>query len=277
MRKGFSILFDAITLFLADDGWAVASHIALSTLTSMFPFLIFVTALAGFIGTQELADEATKLLFGAWPAVVAAPIAAEVNGVVAGPHRELLTLGGVLALYFSSSAIEALRTGLNRAYNTPETRPWWWLRLQSIGFVAIGALSLLALAFLVVLGPLIFQTTLKFAPGLAPLRSLFTVSRLVVATLAITLAQGLAHLWLPAARLRLRDVWPGVAVTFFASIGFGEAFGLYLSEYARNYVNTYAGLAYVMIALVFLYSLAAIFVFGGELNAAILRARRTPS
>ena len=277
MRKGFSILFDAITLFLADDGWAVASHIALSTLTSMFPFLIFVTALAGFIGTQELADEATKLLFGAWPAVVAAPIAAEVNGVVAGPHRELLTLGGVLALYFSSSAIEALRTGLNRAYNTPETRPWWWLRLQSIGFVAIGALSLLALAFLVVLGPLIFQTTLKFAPGLAPLRSLVTVSRLVVATLAITLAQGLAHLWLPAARLRLRDVWPGVAVTFFASIGFGEAFGLYLSEYARNYVNTYAGLAYVMIALVFLYSLAAIFVFGGELNAAILRARRTPS
>jgi membrane protein len=29
-----------------------------------------------------------------------------------------------------------------------------------------------------------------------------------------------------------------------------------------------------MIALVFLYSMAAIFVFGGELNAAIIRARK---
>ena len=54
--------------FLAEDGWAIASHIALSTLTSLFPFLIFVTALAGFLGSQDLADEATRLIFAAWPA-----------------------------------------------------------------------------------------------------------------------------------------------------------------------------------------------------------------
>jgi membrane protein len=34
------------------------------------------------------------------------------------------------------------------------------------------------------------------------------------------------------------------------------------------------GLASVMIALVFLYTIASIFIFGGELNAAILRAKR---
>jgi membrane protein len=103
--------------------------------------------------------------------------------------------------------------------------------------------------------------------------TLVTVARLGVATaLAVTLL--LAHLWLPAKRLRLIDVAPGVIMTFVCSVGFGEAFGLYLSEFARNYVSTYAGLASVMIALVFLYSLAAIFVFGGELNAAIMRARK---
>ena len=46
-----------------------------------------------------------------------------------------------------------------------------------------------------------------------------------------------------------------------------------MSQFARNYVSTYAGLASVMIALAFLYTLAAIFVFGGALNAAIMRAR----
>ena len=132
----------------------------------------------------------------------------------------------------------------------------------------------LYIAFLVVLGPLIFRAALVFAPGLAPLGDLYTVTRLTLATLMMLIAQLLAHLWLPAARLRLRDVWPGVAVTFLCSLGFGEGFGLFLSEYARNYVNTYAGLAYVMIALVFLYFIAAIFVFGGELNAAILRGKR---
>ena len=63
-------------------------------------------------------------------------------------------------------------------------------------------------------------------------------------------------------------------MTFVASIAFGEVFGAYLSEYLRNYISTYAGLASVMIALVYLYWVALLFVFGGEFNAAIIRARR---
>ena len=64
-----------------------------------------------------------------------------------------------------------------------------------------------------------------------------------------------------------------MTVTFVASIAFGEAFGFYLSEYPRNYISMYAGLASVMIALVYLYWVALLFVFGGELNASIVRER----
>ena len=62
-------------------------------------------------------------------------------------------------------------------------------------------------------------------------------------------------------------------LTVVLSLIFSMAFGAYLSEYARNYVTTYGGLASVMIALLFLYALASIFVYGGELNAAIIRRR----
>ena len=57
--------------FSADDGWAIASHIALSALMSLFPFLIVVTALAGFFGSKELADEVARILLEAWPTQVA--------------------------------------------------------------------------------------------------------------------------------------------------------------------------------------------------------------
>jgi membrane protein len=106
------------------------------------------------------------------------------------------------------------------------------------------------------------------------LQQFITVARLGTAAVALCLTLLVAHLWLPAVKLRIVDVAPGVILTFVGSVGFGELFGLYLSEFARNYVSTYAGLASVMITLVFLYSLAAIFVFGGELNAAILRSGR---
>lgn len=274
MKEATGVVFDAVGGFLIDDGWPIASHIALSMLTSMFPFFIFVTALASFLGASELAAEATKLIFEAWPQVVAGPIANEVQNVLTQPRGGLLTIGAVLALYFSSSAVEALRTGLNRAYDALDHRPWWKLRLQSILFMMVAALGLLALAFFVVLGPLIWAKVIDFEPQLAPLQRLVTFARLGVATVVLCLTLFVAHIWLPAVKLRIVDVAPGVILTFVGSVGFGELFGFYLTEFARNYVSTYAGLATVMITLVFLYSVSAIFVFGGELNAAILRAGR---
>ena len=51
----------------------------------------------------------------------------------------------------------------------------------------------------------------------------------------------------------------------------GVAFGRYLAEFSFAYVSYYAGLASAMIALVFLYWTASIFVYGGALNAALFR------
>jgi membrane protein len=53
----------------------------------------------------------------------------------------------------------------------------------------------------------------------------------------------------------------------------GILFGRYLAEFASTYVTYYAGLASVMMALVFLYLTASIFMYGGELNSALCRPR----
>jgi membrane protein len=128
MRSTLKFAWDTANRFLAHDGWAIASHIALSTLTSLFPFLIVVTALAGFFGSEELAQETAKLMFLAWPREVADPIANEVSRVLTERNHGLLTLGTLAAFYFASSGVESMRLGLNRAYGGIETRPWYILR-----------------------------------------------------------------------------------------------------------------------------------------------------
>ncbi|WP_395667236.1 YihY/virulence factor BrkB family protein, partial [Methylocella sp.] len=265
------IFYDAAMKFSADDGWAIASHIALSILTSMFPFLIFMTALAGFFGSAEVADEAVKVLFQAWPEQVAVPVAAEVHNVLTQARGGLLTFGGVLSLYFSSSGVEALRIGLNRAYDTPETRPWYVLRLESIAYVLVGAIALLTLAVSVVAAPVVWEIVLRYAPHLESLDRLVTLSRFGIATLVLLLALVVVHKFLPAGERRLRDILPGVVFTFVVWVAAGVLFGSYLAEFARNYVSTYAGLASVMIALVFLYMISTIFLAGGQLNSALRR------
>ena len=70
---------------------------------------------------------------------------------------------------------------------------------------------------------------------------------------------------------------PGILITLMLWLATGVGFGRYLAKFAYTYVTYYAGLASVMVALVFLYWTASIFVYGGELNAAIARARRPNS
>jgi membrane protein len=273
LRHSVEITYEAYLAFLRDDGWAIASHIALSTLMSLFPFLIFVTALTGFLGSQQLADQVAKLLLEVWPKAVAAPIADQIGNVMTNAHGGLLTVGVALAIYFSSSGVESLRIGLNRAYDVAEMRPWWLLRLESIGYVLVGAAALIALAFLIVGSTGSLSRVAQQYAWVATIERNFTFWRYVIATAVIVVALALVHKWLPAGRRRLSEIAPGIVATLVLWVVTGVTFGRYLTRFAGAYVSTYAGLATAMVALVFLYWTAAIFVFGGELNDSIRKAR----
>jgi len=272
------IASDAFRHFAADDGWAIASHIALSTLMALFPFLIVVTALAGFIfGSQDLADEAARILLEAWPKAVAGPIAEDITGVLTNMRGDVLTFGVLFALYFASSGVESLRIGLNRAYNAVEPRAWWLMRLESILYVLVGAVAMLAFSLLVVLAPLIWGKLVYYLPRLAPFDFLVTFTRYAVAVVVLVIALMIVHLWLPAGRRSFAEIAPGIVATLVLWMASGAAFGRYLASYAFAYVSMYAGLASAMVALVFLYVCASIFIYGGELNSVIMMAREKKS
>lgn len=273
--NAYKIALDAFYTFLADDGWAIASHIALSALMALFPFLIVITSLAGFFGSKDLADRAAEMMLETWPSQVADALSGEVHNVLTQTSTGTLTIGLALAIYFASNGVESLRVGLNRAYSVVEPRSWYWLRLESIGYTMVAAVMSLAMAFLIVLGPLILATARRYIPlRVEPNENLFTILRFGLTIVALIAALVIVHKWLPAGTRKMREIMPGIVVTMAASLVSGMVFGKYLESFASNYVTTYAGLASVMIALVFLYFIAAIFVYGGELNAAIVKARQ---
>jgi membrane protein len=273
LKKSYRAAMDAFWQFNADDGWAIASHIALSSLMAMFPFFLVLTALAGVFGSQYLADEAASLVLEAWPEEVAGPISREIHNVLVGAHGQVLTVGALLALYFASSGIESLRIGLNRAYTVMETRSVWLLRLESIGYVILAAIGLLALSFLVVLAPLIWTALLRRFPAIEPFGVVVTFVRLGMASVLLIVPLFVVHKWLPAGKRRLMEILPGILVTLALWLLTGIAFGRYLADFAFTYSVYYAGLASPMIALVFLYWTASIFIYGGELNAIIAKMR----
>ena len=275
LRYVFHVVMDAFYTFLADDGWAIASHIALSSLMALFPFLIVLTSLAGFFfGSKQLADQAMQLLLQTWPHQVADALSAQIHDVLTTTRGDILTVGAVLAVYFASNGVEALRVGLNRAYAVVEPRRWYWLRLESIGYTLVAAFTALAMSFLIVLGPLMIEAARRYIPLIVESNEqLLNTLRYGITVTALTAALFILHAWLPAGRRSFLQILPGIVFTLAASLVSGIGFGQYLARFANNYVSMYAGLASVIIALVFLYFTAAIFVFGGELNSAIIKSR----
>lgn len=272
LRTVYKVIYDAVFHFVEDDGFAMASHVALSTLLAVFPFLIFGTALASFLGASQFSSTAVHLIFDTWPEAIAKPLADQVVQVLTIPRGGLLTISVLAAAYFASNGVEALRISLNRAYRVLETRPWYFNRLASLGYVLIAVLIFAILSILLVAVPLALNYTRQWLPALADIFDIIFSWRIYGTIFLLVAGLMILHLWLAAGRRRLLDVIPGVVLTLvFWSIG-ALLFAYYLSTFA-NYTATYAGLASVMIVLIFLYMLAVIFIMGAEINAALMKFR----
>jgi membrane protein len=140
--------------------------------------------------------------------------------------------------------------------------------------VLVGAVAILAFSFLVVLGPIIWDRLVSFVPTMAPFNATVTFYRYGIAAAVLIVALVIVHLWLPAGRRSFGEIAPGIVVTLLLWLISGAVFGRYLASYAFAYVSMYAGLASAMVALIFLYLNATIFIYGGELNSVICDFRK---
>nr|WP_207621489.1 MULTISPECIES: YihY/virulence factor BrkB family protein [Chelativorans] len=266
------IVRDAFGHFNADDGWAMASHLAVSAIMALFPFLIFAAALASFLGADAFADTAVHIVFDTWPKEVAEPLAREVRNVLGVRRGDVLTFGVVLAAFFASNGVEALRLSLNRAYRVEERRSMIFLRLQSLGFVLIATLGFTAISVLLVIAPVAANIAVSRIEWIEPYMGTITLWRYIVAVVVLVFALVVVHIWLPAGSRKLTDIIPGIIFTLLGWIAGSSIFAAYLGRFS-SYTTTYAGLASIMVAVVFLYIISAIFILGGEINAAIMRYR----
>ncbi|QFY61563.1 YihY/virulence factor BrkB family protein [Rhizobium grahamii] len=271
-RIFYDVVYDAIYHFLEDDGFAMASHVALSSLLAVFPFLIFGTTLANFLGADQFSDRAIHLIFDTWPEAIAKPLVDQVIQVLTVPRGGLLTVSVLAAAYFASNGVEALRISLNRAYRVQETRPWYITRLASLGYVLIAVVIFAAVSILLVAVPLALDYARRWFPLFADTLDVVFSWRVYGTLFMLTVGLFVVHLWLPAGRRRVFDVLPGVLVTLLFWLIGALIFAYYLATFA-NYTATYAGLASVMIVLIFLYMIGVIFIIGAEINAALLKFR----
>jgi len=107
----------------ADNAIGQAAQLAYYFLFALFPFLLFLTTLLGFLPLAM--GEIMDFLASVMPSEVISLIRENVHDLVVQQRGELLSFGILTALWTSSSAVAAIIDNLNRAYGVPEGRPIW--------------------------------------------------------------------------------------------------------------------------------------------------------
>ena len=275
-RSAALALWRGLLHMLDDGGMLLAGHIAFAGLFALFPFIIFLTTLAGEIGQSAAAQDFVDLGLGAMPDEVRRSIEPAVREVLEGGRGGLMTLSIIASLWAVSSAFEAARYALNLAYEVRQTRAIWWQRLQSMVMVMLFAIGIILIMVTAVAAPIVWTLVafFDFTPIEWQLRY-GAIRLLLSAVLLLALVLPL-YIWLPNRRLRVLDVLPGALLAVLMWLVGASVYSWYLLNLGR-FTVTYGSLGGVVATLLFFYLSALIFIFGAEVNAARLRMREAGS
>jgi membrane protein len=256
---------DAVLRLFADEAVPLAGNIAFRTIFSLFPFLIFLTALAGFFGTEVQAEQLVNYLLSIAPAEVVKPLAGEIRSILTEPRTGLLSIAAALTIWSAMAGVDSVRVGLNRAYDIRETRSALRLYLVDVIFVLGAAAFLVALSLLLIVLPLALSVMDRYVPGTRANFETLLQLRYIVVMAILYVGLHTAHRFLPAKALPARQVLPGIMVTLIIWTALSFGFSEWLQNY-DSFSSTYASLSGLFAAMFFLYLAALVLIFGGEFN-----------
>ncbi len=268
------VFYAAFKRMLDEDGIMAAGYVAFTAFLSLFPFLIFLAALAGFLSSEDDIAQIVDLMFKFMPNEVAEAMAPAVSEVIGMKPAGLLTFGFIATLWAASSGVEALRIALNRAYKVTRKRPMWQRRLQSLFFVALAAFLIFFLSLMILFGPTLWNFAEKLLYFSFLQEIIFDLSRYVAALCVLTGALLILHRFLPHIKQQSKYLLPGVLFTAITFLIGGTVFSAYIANFG-NFNVTYGSLGSIVISLIFFYMTAILFIFGAYLNSSIGAARKT--
>ncbi len=259
----------AIALFFGNTGMAAAGNMAFLTMLSLFPFIIFLVAVSGFMGQTERGLEAIAFMLSVLPPEVATVVDGPIRGIIKNTGAEILTGSILFAIWTAANGVEAAREVLIKAFGKEHARAMWIRRLESLGIVIFGAITVVIGMSVQVLGPPLFKAFTSLFPDAVSegLDALWGYLSLLVSPAVLALGLYTMFAALTPRRVYKPSRLPGTLLSLVVLIATARGLSVYL-KYAGNYDVTYGSLAGVVIMQLFCFLVSLGFVLGAELNAA---------
>lgn len=273
VRRAALLLYRAGDNLVENDGMELAGYLTFLALLSLFPFLVLIVATAGFLGQGELGTDFIELVLAHIPQEAVGALRPRIDEIMSGPPQGLLTIAIVGAIWTASSAVEGMRTVLNRAYQVSEPPNYYLRRIMSILQIMLFTVIIIVVMTILVLAPLLFYLFSNSTGILIPvwIEKFFLDDFIYIGAFALYVCVAGLYYWLPNIRQTALAVMPGALMVVVLWIAGAATVTFYLDNVSQLNI-IYGSLSSFIASMIFFYVMNVIFIYGAEFNHELLIA-----
>lgn len=251
-----------------DELTGYSAQLAYYFFLSLFPSLLFITAVLAFLPIHHRTGEMLGVLGQALPKQALTLVKGNLADILHQHKDGLLSFGIAYAVYSASNAVIAIGTGLNQAYEVPEERPYWRLLLMGISLV-LGLALVILIAFGIFFGgPLLAGMVAKHLPRMHILVTAVSIIRWPILLFAMVLITAMLYYFTPNVRQSWRWLTPGSLFAVLGWIATSLLFAFYVNHFG-SYNKTYGSIGAIIVLLTWMYLSGLVLLIGGEINAVL--------
>jgi membrane protein len=267
-----------------DDCWGMAARLSFYFILAFFPFLIFVSALIGFVPVDpELLSKILLEMQTFLPDRTYTWVRDFTIDLVNSQDSSVVSIGILLALWWASTAFRGMIGVLNRALAITETRRYLQVHLLAIGVTILVSLFVITSGVLLFLGDWLIQLLMQqitvdpYPSFQTHLQIIYSASRWILLFGFLNVGMQIVYCSLPAQRLVWTLISPGSLIASLCWILGSRSFAFFVNRFVgfETYQKLYGSLASLILLMLWLYLSSFFLLLGGEINSEIIRLRRT--
>lgn len=256
---------------IENDFFGMAAEMGFMLVIGIFPFMLFLMAIFGWMGNKSLMDPIIIFLANFMPDQAMNLIITVLSEVMFFSQGGIMAIGGFMAtMFLSMNAMAVVLKGLNRAYKVKETRNLIYTRVLSLLMILVDVMVLFLSINLIVFGKVIinFLVTHMFISKFIAI--VLLTLRWPIAFAALFLMAFLSYYILPDLRgnerFKRKSAIPGsfFFVIFWLVASWG--FSIYVNN-LKTYNMVYGTIGAFAVLMVWLYYTSILILIGGEINS----------
>lgn len=250
-----------------------ASSLAFNFFLAFFPSIIVVFTLIPYIPIEDFQDTLMDLIAKILPPLTNTVTFQTIEDIINNPRGDLLSIGFLLAIYFSTNGVNSLIEAFNASYHINESRPLIKQKILSMIITFILSILILISITLIIFNKTITYYLLKNGLIEVDAQNIILTGQLVIMTTMLLFGISIVFYLAPAIKSKWNIVSPGSIFTTIFIIITSLLFSYYIDNFSQ-YNKIYGSIGTLIIILLWIYFNSIILLIGFELNVSILNAKK---